>query len=106
MMAALMHYKLGHGLQHLFFHLCWWQVTVLRGCVAIVREMEAALGTRQCTLSNILWRAHCASLGHKTQAWTGKIATVFGMQIALFTWTSLNLGPPSAQITTVHHSYL
>ena len=38
-MAALMRYKLGHALQHLFFHLSWRQVAVLRGYVAIVRTI-------------------------------------------------------------------
>lgn len=38
--AAPMH-KLGDVLWHLFFHLSWCQVFVLRGCVAIVHEIEA-----------------------------------------------------------------
>jgi len=40
-------------------------------------------------------------MDHKTHAWAGKVmGTVFGMQMVLFTWTSLNLGPPSTQSTT------
>jgi hypothetical protein len=40
-MATLMLYKWGYFLQHLFLHLSWWQVSVLRDCVAVVCEMEA-----------------------------------------------------------------
>jgi len=42
--ASLMHYKLGHVLEHLFSHLSWQQVAVLRGRVAIVHEMEPCQG--------------------------------------------------------------
>jgi hypothetical protein len=40
-MAALMLCKLGYFLWHLFLRLSWWQVSVLRDCVAVVCEMEA-----------------------------------------------------------------
>jgi hypothetical protein len=40
-MAALMRYKFGHVLQHLFFHFIWLKVSVLKGCVAVVCEIEA-----------------------------------------------------------------
>ena len=39
--ATLMRYKFWNVLQHLFFQLSWGQVAVLRGCVAVVREMGA-----------------------------------------------------------------
>jgi hypothetical protein len=40
-MAALMRSKLEHVLRHLFFHLRWRKVAVLRSNVGIVCEMEA-----------------------------------------------------------------
>jgi hypothetical protein len=40
-MAAVMRYKLGHVLQYLFFHFIWLKVSMLKGCVAILCEMEA-----------------------------------------------------------------
>jgi hypothetical protein len=46
--AAIIRYKLQHVLQHLFFHLSWWQVAVLNCCVAIVCEIEACAGHSVC----------------------------------------------------------
>jgi hypothetical protein len=40
-MTALMRYKVEHVLQHLFFHLSWLQIDLLKGCVATVHEIEA-----------------------------------------------------------------
>jgi len=40
-MAALMLYKFGYFLPHLFLHLSWWQVSGSRDCVAVVCEMIA-----------------------------------------------------------------
>lgn len=40
----------------------------------------------------VCWRAHCASLSRKTQAWAGKVTgTIFGTQLVLFARTSLKL---------------
>ena len=87
-MAALMRYKLGHVLQHLYFHVIWLRDSVLKNRVAVVREMEAALST---FVAYIPYRLTVSQLVNKFLTVYGnpEFITLFRRAIRLITAGSL-----------------